>query len=87
MRRAMRAMVLAARKFARRTAAATRLQAAARGMLARQRAARLRAAQAARRQAALAVIAPWGAAFAARARFLGLRCAPGAGRARRACSL
>lgn len=78
--RAVREFSRAARRYARQTAAALRLQAAARGWLARQAAARLRVQAAAEttmeehmRQAAMAVIAPWAAAFRDRAHFLALR--------------
>lgn len=80
MRAAMREFARAARDYSRRYSAAIKMQSLARGFIARRRFARVVAAQQhqlalehAKRAAALAVIAPWGHTFAARAHFLALR--------------
>ena len=80
MRAAMRDFARAARDYSRRYSAAIKMQSLARGFIARRRFGRTLAAhqhqlalEQARRADALAVITPWGRAFAARAHFLHLR--------------
>ena len=80
MRAAMREFARAARDYSRRYSAAIKMQSLARGFIARKRFAHVVAAhqhhlglEHAKTAAALAVITPWGLAFAARAHFLALR--------------